>query len=98
MSESPTDVVRSMYDAFARADIATILNTLDQQIDWRSPENLPHGGHFNGRDGVAQFFQGIGERWETLMVDVDDVLSDRDRVIALVTARGRLRSASGDTG
>jgi len=37
MSQSPEDVVRGMYEAFARADIEAILNTLDERIDWRAP-------------------------------------------------------------
>jgi ketosteroid isomerase-like protein len=87
-----------MYEAFARADVAAILSTLDDQIDWRAPANLPHGGHFSGRDEVGQFFQGIGEQWETLQVEIDDVLSGGDRVVALVTARGRLRATGEETG
>jgi ketosteroid isomerase-like protein len=87
-----------MYDAFARADIPAILSALDVDIDWRAPENLPHGGQFAGRDAVARFFQGIGENWETLSVEVEEILSNDDRVVALVTARGRLRATGEDTG
>jgi ketosteroid isomerase-like protein len=87
-----------MYEAFARADIGAILDTLDEQIDWRSPQNLPHGGRFTGREDVGRFFQSIAENWETLQVEVDDVLSAGDRVVALVTARGRLRGTGEDAG
>jgi ketosteroid isomerase-like protein len=87
-----------LYDAFARADIPAILTTLDEQIDWRAPENLPHGGHFTGRDAVGRFFQRIGEHWQTLAVDVEEILSDGDRVVVLATARGRLRATGEDTG
>lgn len=98
MSQSPEDVIRGMYEAFARADIQAILNALDERIDWRAPENLPHGGHFVGRDDVGRFFQGIGQHWETLAVEVEDVLSAGDRVVVLVTARGRLRASNEDAG
>jgi ketosteroid isomerase-like protein len=98
MTQSSEDVVRSMYDAFARADIPAILSALAENIDWRAPENLPHGGHFSGRDAVGRFFQGIGERWENLSVDVEDILSSGDRVVVLATARGRLRGTGEDTG
>jgi hypothetical protein len=37
MPERAEDTIRSMYDAFARADIPAILNALDDQIDWCSP-------------------------------------------------------------
>jgi ketosteroid isomerase-like protein len=81
-----------MYEAFARADIAAILSTVDEDIDWRSPANLPHGGRFTGRESVGRFFEGIGRHWESLNVTVDEVLSRGDRVVVLITARGRLRS------
>jgi ketosteroid isomerase-like protein len=98
MPESSEQVVRGLYEAFARADIPAILSTLDERIDWRAPVNLPHGGHFAGRDEVGRFFQGIGEHWETLTVNVDDVLSAGDRVVVLVTAAGRLRATGEETG
>jgi ketosteroid isomerase-like protein len=92
------DVVRGMYEAFARADIPAILSALDEQIDWRAPENLPHGGHFSGRDEVGRFFQGIGEHWETLSVEVEDVLSSGERVVVLARAEGKLRGSGEETG
>jgi ketosteroid isomerase-like protein len=92
------DVVRGMYETFARADIPAILSALDEQIDWRAPENLPHGGHFSGRDEVGRFFQGIGEHWETLSVEVEDVLSSGERVVVLARAEGKLRGSGEETG
>jgi ketosteroid isomerase-like protein len=98
MTRSSEEIVRSIYEAFARGDVEAILNSLDEQIDWRAPANLPHGGHFDGRQDVARFFQGIGEHWETLSVDVQDVLGDADLVVVLATIRGRLRATGEDTG
>jgi uncharacterized protein len=98
MSQSPREVVGSIYDAFARADIPALLSALDEEIDWRVPENLPHGGHFTGRDGVAQFFQSIGDRWESLTVDVEDVIAGGDRVVVLASIHGQLRATGEDTG
>jgi ketosteroid isomerase-like protein len=98
MSQSSAEVIRGIYDAFARADIPAILSTLDEQIDWRAPENLPHGGHFTGRDAVAGFFQKIGEHWESLTVDIDQILSGGDQVVVLAHIHGTLRATGEDTG
>src|SRR6478672_5700299 len=92
MSDANEAVINGLYEAFARADIGAILGALDEQIDWRSPENLPHGGHYTGRVDVGRFFAGIGEHWEHLDVDIDGIFSGGDRVIALATANGRLRT------
>jgi ketosteroid isomerase-like protein len=98
MSQSSVDAVRGLYEAFGRADIAAILAALDENIDWSSPENLPHGGNFRGRDGVGRFFQGIGENWEELKVDVEEVVSEGERVVVLLRAHGRLRANAEETG
>jgi uncharacterized protein len=98
MTESSEAIVRGIYEAFDRADIPAILNTLDEEIDWRAPNNLPHGGHFTGRDGVGRFFQGIGEHWESLTVEIDDVLSSNDRVVVLASVNGQLRTSGEDAG
>lgn len=35
------DVVAGLYAAFGRGDVPAVLSGLDQEIEWRSPENLP---------------------------------------------------------
>jgi ketosteroid isomerase-like protein len=92
MSPSNADLVRGLYASFARGDVPSILATLDQDIEWRAPANLPHGGDFRGREAVGGFFQGIGEHWESLKVDLETLVDSGDRVVALVHAHGRLRA------
>ena len=70
MPQAPADVISGLYEAFGRGDIPAILAMIDEQIDWHAPENLPHGGHFQGRDAVGRFFQGIGETWEGLHLEL----------------------------
>jgi ketosteroid isomerase-like protein len=59
MPQPPADVIGGVYEASGRGDIPAILAMIDEHIDWHAPENLPHGGHFQGRDAVGRFFQGI---------------------------------------
>ena len=98
MSQSPADVVQGMYDAFGRGDVAAILAALDEDIDWRVPENLPHGGEFRGRDGVGAFFQGIGETWDGLAVEIEDTVSGGERVVVLARIHGKLRATGEEAG
>jgi ketosteroid isomerase-like protein len=95
MSQPPVEVVSDLYAAFGRGDIPAILAMIDEDIDWRAPENLPHGGSFLGREAVGHFFRGIGEHWEDLRLDLEGIVSGGDRVIALARIHGRLR-ATGD--
>src|SRR3954453_8130588 len=91
MSEANEALINGLYVAFARADIGAVLSALDEQIDWRSPEKLPHGGHFTGRDDVGRVFAGMGEPWENLNVVIDGMFSDDEGGIALASSTGRLR-------
>ena len=98
MSQSPTDVINELYGAFARGDIPAIVGIVDEDVQWRVPENLPHGGDFHGRDGVGRFFQGLAENWEGLELELDGLVSSGDRVLAVASIQGRLRSTGEQTG
>jgi len=98
MSEPNADVIANLYAAFGRGDVPGVLAMLDENIAWRAPENLPHGGTFSGREEVGVFFQGLGGMWDGLAVKVDDIISGGDRVISLVRANGTLRSTGDQTG
>jgi uncharacterized protein len=91
MSQSHENLIAGLYAAFGRGDVAGVLSGIGEEIEWHSPQNLPHGGDFNGRDAVGRFFQGIGEHWESLEVDLEDLLSRDDRVVAIARAHGRLK-------
>jgi ketosteroid isomerase-like protein len=96
MSQSPEELVSGMYDAFGRGDVPAILAALDENIEWSVHENLPHGGDVRGRDAVGGFFQGIGEKWDGLTVDVQGTVTGGDRVVVLAHIHGPLRSTGED--
>jgi uncharacterized protein len=92
MAQSSTDLVSGLYEAFGRGDVPALLAALDENVEWSVPENLPHGGDAHGRDAVGGFFQGIGEKWDGLTVDVEDIVASGDRVVVLANIHGPLRS------
>jgi ketosteroid isomerase-like protein len=85
-------VVESAYAAFGRGDIPAVLDALSDDVEWSSPKTLPHGGRFHGKDGVGEFFQGIGARWSDLSLDIETVRdTGDDLVVGVVQAKGTLR-------
>jgi ketosteroid isomerase-like protein len=87
------ELVNQAYAAFARQDIAGIIELLDDGVEWSSPKTLPHGGDFRGKDGVLEFFTNIGTAWESLAVKPESVDELPDgRVVAVAGASGELRS------
>jgi uncharacterized protein len=54
MGEQSVEVVRSLYDAFGRGDMAGVLGAMADDIKWYEAEGLPYGGLYHGGDAVAQ--------------------------------------------
>ena len=98
MSDQSVDTVRGMYDAFGQGDVNAILSALDENIEWSVPENLPHGRKCHGREEVGLFFQGIGEQWDGLDVEIEAIVGGGDHVVALANIHGRLRGSGQDAG
>jgi uncharacterized protein len=93
MSSNDVSTVRGAYEAFGRGDIPGVMSMLAESVEWRAPDVLPHGGAFSGRSGVGAFFQGIGEKWETLQVEPTRFLDAGGDVVVLGRASGTLRGA-----
>ena len=56
-------IVREIYDAVGRADVAAILDRVADDVDWAAEaasKAAPWYGPRNGKDGVASFFQDLG--------------------------------------
>jgi ketosteroid isomerase-like protein len=82
--------IRSIYDAFARGDIAYILEQLDPSVEWHAPTTVPFSkGLHRGPDEVAQFFAGIAEHVSEPSVETYEFLPTGDRVVVLLCFRGR---------
>jgi ketosteroid isomerase-like protein len=85
MADNPA-LLRHAYHAFADGDIATVLQTLAADITWHVPGRSPLSGDYRGHDEVIGFFTKAMElSGGTLRVDVDELLADGDRVVALTT-------------
>jgi ketosteroid isomerase-like protein len=84
MSQENANLVRSMYEAFARGDISAILATLDTQVEWWLAEHFlyadqnPYVGPHAVREGV---FTRIGREWDGFALELRDVLDAGNTVI-----------------
>jgi uncharacterized protein len=88
-------VVQGAYEAFGRGDVASVIDLMHDDVDWSSPGTLPQGGHFRGKAGVGEFFQGIGASWDGLSLDIESVSeAGEDLVIGLVRGEGKLKDGT----
>ena len=67
MSNDNVSLVQSLYAAFGRGDIDTILAALTPDVNWESvgrPEDFPTLGPRHGIDGVREFFRLVAKSLE----------------------------------
>ena len=76
MSNANIAFVQSLYAAFGRGDIATIVAAMASDVDWevvgRSPGLSGHRHAARGRHGVQEFFRLVGE-----LQQADDIRAGR---------------------
>ena len=62
-AEANIKTIQTVYEAFGRGDVATILDAVTDDVDWASEaagKAAPWYGVHHGRDGVAAFFTEFG--------------------------------------
>jgi uncharacterized protein len=67
MSNANIALVQSLYDAFGRGDIATIVAALTPDVSWHvigRPSDYPTLGARKGQAAVNEFFRQVGENQE----------------------------------
>src|SRR4051812_2953852 len=95
MSEQENErIVREMYAAFGRGDIAGVLDTLADDVEWRlaGPSELPYAGLHRGRDEVAKFFETFSQAAEFEVFEPQEYFSKGDKVVVLGHERQRVRA------
>ena len=84
MSEENVKVVRGMYEAFGRGDIAAVIAALDPRVEWWEAENFIYadGNPYVGPEAVLQgVFMRIAMEWDGFAVTPTDVLDAGDTAI-----------------
>jgi uncharacterized protein len=91
MSRENVEVVRRAFEAYARGDVETMLEALDQEVEWKQfEEPVP----VYGRDGVRGALRRWDETWDHLQVEAEEFIDAGEFVVLLIRFRG-LGRASG---
>ena len=89
MDEERIRLVASIYDAFGRGDVATVIGLL-QDTEWHEAEGMPYGGVYRGGEAIAQnVFGPIAGDVQDFSPQPDELLpAGEDRVLVLGRYRG----------
>ena len=81
---SNLDSVRSVYDAFAKGDMPSVLGFLSPDVNWTEAEGFPYGGTYVGPEAVLEgVFMRLGTEWEGFAAVPDEFIDGGETVVAL---------------
>ncbi len=89
MSSENVEIVRRAYEAFNRDDPEAAIALLDQEVEWTLPAHFPDAETWRGRERVVDGLRAMAASWESLHLEVQELIDAGDRVVALVHIQGR---------
>ena len=97
MSQENLDAVRSLFDAVARRDTATVAALYDPEVEWdntRGPlQGLIERKVYRGYEGLQHWWRQYREPWERVWDEVEDLIDAGDQVVSVQTIHGRGRAS-----
>lgn len=85
MPGTNTHAIQSLYDAFARGDLAAVLGGFDPQIVWNEAENIAYADRnpYVGPQAIAEgVFGRLMAEWDGFSVTPQRFVSEGDAVVA----------------
>ena len=97
MSRENLEVVRSIYDAVARRDVATPFDLYAEDIVWDlsnwRPAELDPSPIYRGHEGVREAWRDRLSAWGEVDLEVEELMEAGDQVVAVVRDRQIGRSS-----
>ena len=90
MSKDNVELVRLAVDATNRGDVATLDAIFAEEGEFRSTFAASEGGVFHGRQGVRDYFAALGEAFDDMRVEIEEITdAGEDRLVVVVRVMGR---------
>ena len=81
---SNLDLVRGVYDAFAKGDVPAVLDFLSPDVKWTEAEGFPYGGTYVGPQAVLEgVFMRLGTEWDGFAAVPGEFIDGGNAVVAL---------------
>lgn len=95
MSQENVDLIRGLYDAFAKGDIPGVLGCMDPDIVWNEADNFPYADRspYIGPNSILTgVFARLANEWDSFACSVTEILDAGDRVIVFGYLSGTYRA------
>jgi ketosteroid isomerase-like protein len=94
-AERNTQVVKDAYAAFVRGDVAAILASVADDVEWEGVKGaegvVPQAGVRHGRAAVAQFFQQVNDTIAFETFEPREYVAQDDVVVAIGRYSGKAK-------
>jgi uncharacterized protein len=89
MAEGSVDVVRGVYEALGRGDVAAVMGAMADDVEWHEAEGMPYGGVYRGGQAVAEnVFGPIIRDVPNFAVSPEEFIGSGDTVAVVVRYTG----------
>ena len=95
MSSQELVTIQSLYEAFAKGDVPTVLGCLAADIAWTESEGFPYGygGTYHGPTAVLDgVFMRLATEWDSFTAVPAEFIDGGDSVVALGTYSGQYKA------
>lgn len=92
MESRSAEIVRRMYRDFDNGDLEAVVAAMTPDVVFHAPGGAPFSGRRVGRDQVLARFKEIRGLVRIDEFDIDEILADKDKVIALGRQRAMVRA------
>jgi uncharacterized protein len=90
MSQTNQETLKTIYDAFSRGDVNTVMGKLSDDIEYHITGRSLVSGDYSGKDEVLQLFTKLMELSEgTFSLEVLDIFANEQRGVVLTMERAR---------
>jgi uncharacterized protein len=97
LAEENVQIVRKVFDAFARRDVEAALEVMAPDVELSAPATqalVEKSVSYEGHDGIREYFEDVARVWAALDVflhEYHEVGNDRILVVGRVRGRGVAR-------
>ena len=79
-----TEILKALYAAFAKGDVASVLGARAPDVHWVEAEGGPYGGLSIGPKAVLEnVFMKLGSEWDGYAAVPEEFVAQGDTVVAL---------------
>lgn len=81
---SNLNLVKNVYEAFAKGDVMSVLGFLTPTSEWTEAEGFPYAGTYVGPKAVLEgVFMRLGSEWNGFAAVPDEFVDGGDTVVAI---------------